>query len=471
MDYVATYFRCQQVRSGGTRSLVIGKLVHAHHANTAERLAMLIRDVQAARRLTHANLLQTLDVHEIGGQAFVVQEAYAGPRLSDIVTRAWRTEARQLGHICSIVAGVARGLHHLHRQPGYVHGDVVLENILVFPTGVAKLLDVELAGVKQRMRNGGRPSRIEYTAPEALQHSQVDHRADLYSLGVALYRATTGVYPFTGDSPEEMLDARRNRRPRSPSAIVPEYPPQLEQIVLWALERDPAARPRTSADFAEALDAFGASSRGSSSAHAVQTWLAGMYPPHTDAWNATEPTTTRTPLPHRMASPELDRSVRLLLPILTATGLGLVAVVVLLFLVLARSGGFSPPVDEEVSTLIDEAETDYLAGRLEEARRRLEEAEALGPEDRELRARLRDKTRMVRDTARLEQARELEAAGKRELALVVLEKLVDEDPPNPRAVELYERLRAAEASTAGASAGATVQAPAPTTLGEARPDR
>ena len=255
VDDMATIYRCERRRPGRFTRTVAAKLVHRHHTESADQLQALIQEATRSAGLAHPNIVQVLDVREIEGQAFVVMEYVDGPPLVNVVVQAERRGAQHIGNVCWLLAGIARALHHAHTggrgrmsgDPAWIHGDVVLDIILVSSDGVAKLLDFDVAGAKTRDLGAAqdfRQGRVEYTPPELLiRGAIVDHRIDIYGLGVCLYRATTGVFPFTGDAPDEVLASRRHHLPRSPSSILTDYPPQLEQIVLWCLQRDPEARP------------------------------------------------------------------------------------------------------------------------------------------------------------------------------------------------------------------------------------
>lgn len=436
VDHLATWYRCTPARADGP--FLTGKLVHRHHTPNAAALQQLVHEATSAMRLTHPNLVRTIAVHEHGGQAYVVQEHFDGPRLSDLVTQAWRHGNNALGPLCSVFAGIAQGLHHAHRQSGFVHGDVTLENMLLFSDGVGKLLDVDMAGVKVRMGSDARPGRIEYTPPEALRAAELDHRADVYMLAVALYRATTGVFPFGGDSPEAMLEARRHDRPRIPSSIVPDYPPRLEQVVLWALERDPQSRPRSAQELADALITFCRSARGTGR-ESVRSWLGGLYPPGTDAWSAADPTTTRTPLPQRISSPGSERMTRALVPLLGVVSLAIVAGLGALVVSVQDA-----PVEHRtvgVQPLLDRAETQLFNNQLAAALRTLEEAEATQPTVPAHVERLQQLLEKTRVKMRTLEAVTLLEQGNPEGALELLEPWLERSRPGSDIHQAYLRAR------------------------------
>jgi serine/threonine-protein kinase len=97
----------------------------------------------------------------------------------------------------------------------------------------------------------------DYMAPEQLLGENVDNRADLYAAGVVLYECLTGRLPFTADTPITLITKVLEQRPASPRDLAPDIPDRLADLVMRALDKTPAKRPQTAAEFHDALEAFG----------------------------------------------------------------------------------------------------------------------------------------------------------------------------------------------------------------------
>jgi len=163
-----------------------------------------------------------------------------------------------------MIMQACEALHHAHERcdrAGHhlkiVHRDVTPQNLMVTRDGVVKLLDFGVARTAARTgtQSGGIRGTLAYMSPEQVRDLPLDERADVFSLGVILYEITTGVRLFRGQEIEVMTTiVEQDVRP--PSHHIPEYPSDLERIVMGALARDRRHRTRTAADVAAQLEHF-----------------------------------------------------------------------------------------------------------------------------------------------------------------------------------------------------------------------
>jgi serine/threonine-protein kinase len=202
-------------------------------------------------RLSHPAIVRVLDVGRDLGKFYLVLEYVDGPPFA----RAIRRRAFTPPQSARIVAVVARGLDHAHAH-GIVHGDVTPSNILLKGDGSPKLTDFGMA--RRPGGPGGEAGRTAgtpvYMSPEqaAGLHDVIDARTDVYSLGAVLYEAVTGRAPFAGRSTIEILEKVVREAPPRPS----EAEPELEAIILKAMEKDPARRWASAKELAEALEGW-----------------------------------------------------------------------------------------------------------------------------------------------------------------------------------------------------------------------
>lgn len=204
------------------------------------------------RRLNHPGVVQALDAGEIDGHPFMAMEVVAGKTLQDFVRKD-----KGLGEApaIDIVRQLANSLNYIHEQD-VVHRDLKPTNIFITQNGRALLFDF---GTALDLRNPpttpdtaiyGTPG---FLAPEQILHGdEVDGRADLYALGVIFYRLISARRPFYGTR-DDVLDAHLHTPPPPPSEFA-YVSPELEQIILKLLEKEPEKRYQTGAELLHALD-------------------------------------------------------------------------------------------------------------------------------------------------------------------------------------------------------------------------
>lgn len=218
-----------------------------------------IREARAVNRINHANIVEINDFGETeDGLVYLVMEYVPGsPLLRSLNEAPFETE-RALHYAEQI--GAALGRAH---QMGVVHRDLKPENILLIPRkdgfdavkvldfGIAKILDApSLTGSQQIFGTPG------YIAPEYIQSTDIDGRADLYSLGVMLYEMLTGALPFDYEYPGDLLVKHVTEKPVPPSTRHPDIEPALEAFILRCLEKQPEDRFRDAYHFVAELSAL-----------------------------------------------------------------------------------------------------------------------------------------------------------------------------------------------------------------------
>jgi len=245
---MATVWRAEDPLLGRTVAL---KLLDARLASQPKARRRFLHEAQAVAALDHPGIIGIHDYGEADGHVYIAFAFIEGETLSERASR----RLLPLAEAVDIVASAADALQHAHERH-VVHRDVTGRNIMIARDGRVVVLDFGLALADWESRvtttevaNGTAP----YLAPEVIQGRRADSRSDLYGLGVALYEALTGAYPFHGEHLQAMLFAVANLEPVSPRARRPELPPALESVILRAIARDPEARFRTAAEFAAAL--------------------------------------------------------------------------------------------------------------------------------------------------------------------------------------------------------------------------
>ena len=197
-------------------------------------------EARKVARLRHPNIVPVHDVGREGATCFIVGEWVEGANLAARITDD-RPGCREAARI---VADVANALGHAHGA-GFVHRDIKPANILIDPQGRAYLTDFGIAVVEEDLlRDVTAAGTLPYMAPEQLGEGlgPVDHRADLYALGVVLYELLTSRRPFRATTPIELREKLFREGPPPPRSIEPDIPEELERVCLRYLAKRPEDR-------------------------------------------------------------------------------------------------------------------------------------------------------------------------------------------------------------------------------------
>jgi serine/threonine-protein kinase len=256
----------RRVGSRGTEGIVAVKTLLPTHEDSEQLQGMLRSEARLASQIRHPNVAETFELGEQEGTFYLVMEWVEGEPLEQILRAA-----RSMGGIPTsvavhlIVQGL-RGLHAAHEAQddkgqllGLVHRDISPQNLLVTYGGKVKLVDFGVAKATHRMSQptavGEVKGKFAYMAPEQVQGERLDARADVFAMGIVLYRITTGKHPFKSDNPAATIRNILSDGTVLPSQVKPGYPPLLEQVVLKALARDRTDRFASAREMMEALEA------------------------------------------------------------------------------------------------------------------------------------------------------------------------------------------------------------------------
>ncbi|MBS0207403.1 MAG: protein kinase, partial [Planctomycetes bacterium] len=220
-----------------------------------DAVARFQREVKAAAKLTHPNIVTAHDADEANGVHFLVMEYVDGNDLASLVKKAGPLPVAKA---LSMTAGAARGLQHAHAE-GVVHRDIKPANLIVDKKGQVKILDMGLARLDEGCvvddasatpqgndltQAGTVNGTVDYMAPEqGLDMHAVTDRADIYSLGCTLFFLLTGKTPYTGDSMVRRLLAHRDSPIPSIRAVRPEVPEPVDKLFQRMMAKRPEDRP------------------------------------------------------------------------------------------------------------------------------------------------------------------------------------------------------------------------------------
>ncbi|HET7188816.1 MAG TPA: protein kinase, partial [Gemmatimonadaceae bacterium] len=219
------------------------------------------REILLSAGLQHPHIVGVLSAGDAGGLPFFVMPFVEGESLADCIARSGPVSVRRA---VSILKDVARALTYAHAR-GVVHRDIKPHNILL-AGGAATVTDFGVAkAITSARRSGAHGGTLTsagtslgtplYMAPEqAAADPDVDHRADIYALGITAYEMLTGAAPFAGLAPRALLTARMSEDPPRLDMVRADVPSALSDLVMRCLARDPADRPQSAEELLGALD-------------------------------------------------------------------------------------------------------------------------------------------------------------------------------------------------------------------------
>ncbi|HTK82085.1 MAG TPA: protein kinase [Bacteroidota bacterium] len=218
------------------------KFLPPHLSASEQDKIRFVQEAKAAAALNHPNVCSIIDIQEHDGQIFIVMEFVDGQTLREKRGTISFKQAVDVG------IQIADGLAAAHEK-GIVHRDIKPENIMVRKDGIVQIMDFGLAKLRSASskinrltKEGSTVGTAGYMSPEQVQGQDVDHRSDIFSLGILLYELFTGELPFKGVHETALLYEIVNVDVAPMSAIKPEIEPELDRIVLECLDKDPNER-------------------------------------------------------------------------------------------------------------------------------------------------------------------------------------------------------------------------------------
>jgi eukaryotic-like serine/threonine-protein kinase len=233
------------------------KLLPAEFTKDAERVSRFEREARAASALNHPNIITIYEIGKLGDTHFIATEYIDGQTLK----QRFRSGMMEVEEALDTAIQIASALAEAHGA-GIVHRDIKPENIMLRRDGYVKVLDFGLAKLMEdessaeargtsstaRTDTGRVMGTVNYMSPEQALGQVLDHRTDVFSLGVVLYEMLTGTHPFKGDSVAATFNAILNRTPAPVTNSNPALPTGLCGIISRSLEKDRELRYQTASD-------------------------------------------------------------------------------------------------------------------------------------------------------------------------------------------------------------------------------
>ena len=290
---MATVYLAKADGAEGFEKLVALKRIHRHLAKERDYVEMFLDEARIASRITHANVCSVFDFGESNGEYFIAMEYLVGEPLSRVYRRvATNAEQRKSPmlppRMARIVADACEGLHAAHELKdangdllNVVHRDVSARNLFLTYDGVVQVVDFGIASARQRVHNtstGQVKGTFPYMAPEQMTSGVADRRVDVWALGVVLWELLTLKRLFRRDTDVNTMYAVLSDEIRAPSDYRPEIPRELDEIVMKALQRDPAMRYQTAREMGQGLRKFLAHSNNVVGPVELSDWMGEIFP-------------------------------------------------------------------------------------------------------------------------------------------------------------------------------------------------
>lgn len=231
------------------------KILKPEFSQNEEFLRRFRNESKAIAVLSHPNIVKIYDVGFTDEIQFIVMEYIDGITLKEFIEQQGVLKWKDALHF---VTQILRALQHAHDK-GIVHRDIKPQNIMLFTDGTIKVMDF---GIARFSRIDGKTlsdktiGSVHYISPEQARGDMTDERSDIYSVGVMLYEMLTGRKPFDGENPVAIALKHMQETAVSPREIMPSIPEALEEIVIHAMERDPARRYQSAAEMIRDIDTF-----------------------------------------------------------------------------------------------------------------------------------------------------------------------------------------------------------------------
>ncbi|MEN8152753.1 MAG: protein kinase [Acidobacteriota bacterium] len=213
-------------------------------------------EAQAAAALNHPNITTIYAIEEFEDEMFIVMEFIDGRELKDLISGAGLASTLTISEIINIIAQIAEGLKAAHDK-NIIHRDIKSANIMVTGSLHVKIMDFGLAKVKgsdiQLTKEHSAMGTAAYMSPEQTKGEEVDHRTDIWSLGIVLHEILTGELPFKGDYEQAVIYSILNEDPKSIIELREDTPLQLINIIEKTLKKDPANRYQELSELIDAL--------------------------------------------------------------------------------------------------------------------------------------------------------------------------------------------------------------------------
>jgi serine/threonine protein kinase len=266
---MAEIYLARQAAMAGFEKEVVIKKLRVELADDPRIVEMFLDEAKIGAQLNHPNIVHVYDVDEHDGIPYIAMEYIVGEELNELCRRGIAYgRFLPLEHAVEVMRQAAAGMGYFHAKRGaegsslagqpldIVHLDISPSNLLVTQDGFMKVIDFGIARARgQNVRTEVLPGKLSYMSPEQAGRKDVDHRSDIFSLGIVLYEITVGKRLYRGPA-QEVVHALIEGDVEPPTFARRNFPPALESIVMRTLEKHPEDRYQSAYDLADDLESF-----------------------------------------------------------------------------------------------------------------------------------------------------------------------------------------------------------------------
>jgi serine/threonine protein kinase len=264
---MAELFLAKQSGLEGFEKVVVLKQILPHLAADEEFVTMFLDEARIAAKLSHPNIAQIYDLGRAENTYYIAMEFVSGRNIQHLMLKQEQRGGRvPVEHACRITAGVCDGLHYAHSRKDYdgtplsiVHRDISPQNILVSFAGGVKVVDFGIAKASTQLaqtRAGVLKGKYAYMSPEQVKGAKIDHRSDIFALGLVMYEMLTGARAFERDTSLKTLKAIVQEKPLNPRELNPDIPMEVVKLMSRALETNPEKRYKTAQEMQLAIEDY-----------------------------------------------------------------------------------------------------------------------------------------------------------------------------------------------------------------------
>lgn len=262
---MAEIYLAKQSGLEGFEKVVVLKRILPHLASDTEFVNMFLDEARIAAKLSHPNVVQIYDLGKADDTFYIAMEYVSGRNVQHLINKQQLVGGHlPVEHVCRIIAGVCDGLHYAHARKDYdgkplniIHRDISPQNILVSFAGGVKVVDFGIAKASTQLaqtRAGVLKGKYAYMSPEQVRGSKLDHRSDIFAVGLVMYEMLTGARTFERADSLKTLKAIVQEKPLNPREMNPEIPTEVIKILSKSLEKNPERRYKTAQEFQLALE-------------------------------------------------------------------------------------------------------------------------------------------------------------------------------------------------------------------------
>jgi serine/threonine-protein kinase len=235
--------------------VVAVKILKSEFSDNEEFIRRFRNVSKAIAVLSHPNIVKIFDVGFTDKLQFIVMEYIDGITLKEFIEQQGVLKWKDTIHF---ITQILRALQHAHDR-GIVHRDIKPQNIMLFPDGTIKVMDFGIARfAREELKTVSDKAigSVHYISPEQASGNVTDERSDIYSVGIMMYEMLTGIKPFDADNPVTVVLMHMQKGARPPRQINDSIPEGLEEIVIRAMQADPAKRYQSASEMIKDIEEF-----------------------------------------------------------------------------------------------------------------------------------------------------------------------------------------------------------------------